>query len=311
MLSDLDYSWDDQDPDEIQESLEFSDPDEVDEENEDESEESSRPFYDDEWSEESWSLAEDDKRQREREGNSDDLFAAYFDSYDNEWDSTSEERIDYPNAPVSVDEQPDALAKPRFWTIEQDELLIRLYATEISWAEIEAILERSNEALVERVARIGFPIREIQQAESHKTLKTTKWNDFEDAEITEGYETGKNLLSLANQLGRSINAVYLRLAKLRIVKFSGLDHMVYSQPDQHVDAPKRNAPWTKFDEDQLKAAFHSKMQLQEILELTGRTPMGVIQNLYKNKVISDRDLEKMLAAVQLASEESEVTATEA
>ncbi len=308
-MSDRDYSWEDQDPDEMQESLEFVGPeddeveddtsvDEVDDD--DETVDLSRPFYDDEWSE----MARDEsrfeeERLRSERVNFESQWEEYIDASQNLWGriEIQDEKIDYPK--LSSDETASTeTAEPRLWTLKEDELLISMYSSHAVWSEIEQALERSKDVLVNRISRIAFPVREQQSVEKSANAKKTAWTQVEDDLIVNAYSQGESLLEAANQLTRTLNSVYLRLARLGVAKIATLDHMVYYKPTVHKNALKQNHPWTKLDEEQLLEAFDNGGTFASMLELTQRTPMGVVQNLYKNGRIRDEDLARFLESIR-------------
>lgn len=308
-MRDRDYSWEDQDPDEIQESLEFAGPDdgdfedeiqlnesdgEDDEEGEDSS--SSSPFYNDEWSEMARAEAlYESERVRFEQENFESRWEEYIDSGDNLWDRIDNqvEKINYPN--VTSKETAEAEhPEPRLWTIQEDKLLMALYTSHVVWSEIEQTLERSKDVLINRISRIAFPVREQQLLGDIPNPKRTAWSQPEDDQIVLAFSKDESLLAAANQLNRTLNSVYLRLARLGVAKVATLDHMVYHKPISNRTALKQNQPWTKQDEEELIEAFEKGASFEVILELTQRTPMGVVQNLYKNGKIQDDALGRLL-----------------
>lgn len=308
-MRDRDYSWEDQDPDEIQESLEFGGPDDDDfeddsqfdepdgdEDEEDEDRSSSKPSYNDEWSE----MARDEalyesERVRFEQENFESLWEEYIDSSENLWGriDNQDENISYPNLKPEKTAESEP-AEPRSWTIQEDKLLMSLYTSHVVWSEIEETLERSKDVLINRISRIAFPVREQQLPGDIPNPKRTAWTQPEDDQIVLAYSRDESLLAAANQLNRTLNSVYLRLSRLGVAKVATLDHMVYHKPLSNRTALKQNQPWTKQDEEELIEAFEKGASFEDILELTQRTPMGVVQNLYKNGKIHDDALARLL-----------------
>lgn len=209
-----------------------------------------------------------------------------------------EDRINYPDINSEELVESDSGNEPRLWTPQEDLLLKDLYTKHTPWNEIEGILERSKDALISRVAQLAFPKRERQSESLLPKAKMSPWLENEDNQIIEAYQARESLSDVANQLGRRLNAVYLRLAKLGVVTVGSIDHMVYSKPFIGERPEKYNHPWTKKDEDELLSAFDKGKSLEELLQITKRTPMGLIQNLYRNGRITDTHLIRMVANIQ-------------
>jgi len=130
------------------------------------------------------------------------------------------------------------------WLPAEDALLRQLFAADMCLSDIAERVGRSFQATRNRVCVLGL-----------RRNSTRPWLPEEDAEMTARYGT-EAAASIALSLGRSVSAVYVRAALLKL-----------SDPGA--------APYDEWEDAQIRAGYERAVPVRQIATLIGRTVIGV------------------------------------
>jgi hypothetical protein len=187
-----------------------------------------------------------------------------------------------------------------YWTREEDEQLVELYTKRVGPTEISEKLGRSRDSIIKRIKTLSFPHQEEEPEIPMGKRRTGKWLEREDDFAAKSYRAGVSLADVALQLGRSVENICMRLARLGVAQPQNLDDITYFKFDHGPGVLPKNQglKWTDEAKEQVEDAFFSGESLEEIASLAERSQLSIIYQLHKSGMIFDDDLAGMVRRAQ-------------
>ena len=168
------------------------------------------------------------------------------------------------------------------WTPAETDMLRRMFAADAALDEMAQALGRGRHAVRSMICDLGM-----------RRNSTRPWSELEDAEILKRYGS-VTAAQLAQELGRSVAAVYGRAQVLRV-------------------SEARAAPYDGWEDAQISAGYASGVPVGQIATLIGRPMLGVLDRamrlgLRHTQKPVDWSEEEVRRALELAEEGQPYTA---
>lgn len=326
MASDYDYSWDDQDPDQIQESLEFSDPDEYDVE-EEESQDVCEcgidcelnydgscgcekcPYCDDCSASCGCEVCEDCKELivncecevcescHESTFHCDCLKC--FRCKKLPIDCSCSEcdcpvcRLSNSLHETSIHPDKESLHQAVFtrvgalWSREEDQYIAAEYLARKALPGIAVQTGRTETAVLSRLNAICFPKPE-KDIETYIDYVPRPWTPLESEALVRHYETGLDLSPIATRMQRPLWELRNHLIQTYVAKPVGLEDMKYGEDKSAISSSRR---WTPEDLTLLTELFAASTSIEDIAETLERSVGAVISKLLRRHLLDEVDID--------------------
>jgi curved DNA-binding protein CbpA len=137
------------------------------------------------------------------------------------------------------------------WTILEEELLKKLVKEKKSYNELAELLRRSITAIKSRVSKLQLSVS--------GSLKTGTWIDDEEELLTKLFNEDKSVEEIAKQLNRSVNAIKIKIKKLKLQEIkdekNSYANTGYQKNNEEKKEKKKPKRWTKEEEVLLTNLF--------------------------------------------------------
>lgn len=171
------------------------------------------------------------------------------------------------------------------WTREEDQFISREYQLRRSLNEIASETGRAATAILARLTKICFPHPEKDISYLYDYV-SRPWTPFEIDALTHAYSEGSPLAPLANQMQRPMWELRNHLIENHIAKLVGLDKLKCGA--ERASGSRR---WAPEDLQLLTKLFSASHGIQAIADTLGRTSGAVISKLLSRHLLDEVDID--------------------
>lgn len=181
------------------------------------------------------------------------------------------------------------------WTREEDNFISSEYQLRRSLNEIASDTGRATTAILARLNKICFPHPEKDISYLYDYVPRP-WTPFEIDALTHAYSEGSPLAPLANQMQRPMWELRNHLIENHIAKLVGLEQLKYGSERASASGPRR---WAPEDVQLLTELFAASKSIENIADTLQRTVGAVISKLLRRRLLDEVDID--LAIKQASS----------
>lgn len=181
------------------------------------------------------------------------------------------------------------------WNREEDQFISREYQLRRSLYEIASVTGRATTAIIARLSKICFPNPEKDIAYLYDYVPRP-WTPFEIDALTKAYSEGSPLAPLANQMQRPMWELRSHLIENHVAKPVGLEQLKYGADRSSASGSRR---WAPEDLQLLTELFAASKSIENIADTLQRTVGAVISKLLSRRLLDEVDID--LAIKQASS----------